>query len=703
MAILRGIVISLVIIIGEIMPQSIELKDQNNLVKTEAYPHANYPFKFFNPVQSRVFELYDKDCNIIVAASTSAGKTICAELAASYELSKNSGKIIYLAPLKALAKEKLDDWQSKNHHFSSRKIAIVTGDYRLTDSRKRELEEAEIIAMTSEMLNSRLRNFQSERNEWLCQTRMVIVDESHLLTVPGRGDHLEVGLMKLSRVAPNVRYILLSATMPNVKEIADWIGYVLSTKQTHLISSTYRPCPLGIHYELYEPAGYYEDTERVKIETALQVIEDYKEDRFLVFVHTKRTGEMLKKEIQAAGYECEFHNADLDKDKRHDVEKRFRSGKLQIIVATSTLAWGLNLPARRVIILGIHRGLNFVDTYDIWQMAGRAGRPGFDPRGDVYILLPKNDEQEHRERIEEHQPIVSRLLDYVGGGEPDSPKHYKTLAFHLVSEIHHGNIKTKAEVHDWYKKSLACFQAQDLGDDIVDDTLESLIMCGAIKDENGTYKTTTTGVIASMFYYSPFDVADLRRNFKALFANNMEKLDWAVSMCLADVDSYRASIVSKADRLEMSHYAKKIAEIFGEKYFTEAAIKHGYIYFCLMNGRDAGSMVGQSRNIQFDFPRTAQVLKVIDSLGCKWGREEYFKTLEMRVAYGVDEHLVGLCQVSEIGRVRAQRLYEAGIKTSDDIVKNKDRIAKIAGVSAEKAKEIVESAEMISFSRTVGL
>jgi dolichol-phosphate mannosyltransferase len=87
-----------------------------------------------------------------------------------------------------------------------------------------------------------------------------------------------------------------------------------------------------------------------------------------------------------------------------------------------------------------------VETYDIWQMAGRAGRPGFDPRGDVYILLPESKADKHRARLQNPQNIDSKLLDNIGG-------HYKTLAFHIVSEIHHGRIKTKEDVKDWYSDS----------------------------------------------------------------------------------------------------------------------------------------------------------------------------------------------------------------------------------------------------------
>ena len=116
--------------------------------------------KNFNPVQSRIFEIYKEDCNILVAARTSAGKTVCSEMVMAQEIRERGGKAMFLVPLRALAKEKIDDWTDASHHFSNLKVSICTGDYKLGDSRKKELEEADLIVMTSEMLNSRCRNYK---------------------------------------------------------------------------------------------------------------------------------------------------------------------------------------------------------------------------------------------------------------------------------------------------------------------------------------------------------------------------------------------------------------------------------------------------------------------------------------------------------------------------------------------------------------
>jgi replicative superfamily II helicase len=661
------------------------LEDQSDLVESRLYPdYAKFSFEKFNPVQSRIFEIYNHDCNVVIAAQTSAGKTVCAEMFMAQEIRERGGKAMYLAPLRALAKEKIDDWTDEKHHFNDVNISICTGDYRLTEKRKEELEKSNVIVMTSEMLNSRCRNYKSESNTWLKEVKTIVIDEFHLLTVPGRGDHLECGLMKFTKISPDCRIIALSATMPNVQQITEWLEFITKRK-TYLFKSNYRPCPLSIHYEEYEDDGTYEMNEESKIDSAIDILRKHPQDKFLIFTHTKNTGEKIKKQLLQFGVEAEFHNADLEAKKRHEVEKRFRTGQLRAIVATSTLAWGLNLPARRVIITGVHRGVNEVDTYDIFQMAGRAGRPGYDPRGDVYILLPRKKYDYHIDRLSAPTDIVSQLLTHIG--DADNP-HYKTLAFHLVSEIHHGEIKTIEDIHKWYERSLAYFQSLDLEDSIVDQTIELLLQVGAIKEIDGVYEATIIGKISSMFYYSPFDVADLRRNFKIIFANKLEDNDLSLSYALGNIDSIRMNFVTKSEKEEMEDYAYSLNKCFSG--CSESSMKGGYAYFCLLRGSDLGPFNSLGKNLQMDFERTKSVLLALDSMNCKWNKKDFFETLSLRLAYGVRKELVEFCKIPNIGRVRAEKLYSAGFRNTKDLLGNFEKLKNVLNMKEDKIKEILD-------------
>lgn len=485
--------------------------------------------------------------------------------------------------------------------------------------------------------------------------------------------------MKLAEINPNIRIVFLSATLPNVDQVCGWLGD-LTKKPTYLLKSQYRPCPLNIHYEMYEKViRDYDANEDSKIWSAEQIIEHYPGDKFLVFAHTKRTGTAAKKRFQEKGIQCEFHNADLTKEKRIELETRFKTDKdFRVIIATSTLAWGLNLPARRVIILGVHRGLSLVPTYDIAQMVGRAGRPAYDPAGDAYILLPdeKRDFLNFKEHCETPTYIESQLLSHVGN-EEEGIKHYKVLAFHVVSEIHRRQIRTRKDFHAWFCRSLANYQAQDLDADIIDNVIELLLGCYAIQEEDGELDVTAVGTIASMLYYSPFDVADFKRNFHQLFTKGHESNDVAVAMALGNIDSFRFGICSKAEREEMDAFSRSLTPIFGPKAFTDSAVKAGFCYHNLLQGRYNATLNGMIRGLQYDFDRTSQVLTMVDQMASKWGRHVWFQGVKTRIKYGVRPHLVGLCGLPEVGAVRSQKLYDAGFRSSADIVHDPVRAASI--------------------------
>jgi helicase len=679
---------------GKKMPPIIKVSDQNELVFSKNYPLAKWPFDKFNPVQSRVFDYYQEDANTLIAARTSAGKTIVAEMFLAHEIRNRGGKGMFLAPLRALAQEKIDQWTDLQYHFKDLKISICTGDYRLTKERSKELEKADMIIMTSEMLNHRSRNFKSEQNNWLLDVGTLVIDESHLLTVPSRGDHLEAGLMKFTEINSKARIVLLSATMPNVDQIAEWVSYSLTKKQTYVLNSEYRPVPLNIHYEIYDDSSKsYDQIEDNKVDKALEIIGDwYPDDKFLVFAHTKRTGEMMKTALREAGIEAEFHNADLDKESRVNLERSFRNdAKLRVIVATPTLAWGLNLPARRVIILGVHRGIQEVETYNITQMVGRSGRLGIDPAGDAYILVPESQEELWRKKLQKPQKIESQLLQKEG-------EHYKVLAFHLVSEIHHGYIKTNEDVHRWYERSLAYFQDKNLHERVVEDTLELLKNKGCLKFENDTWKITSVGMIASMFYFSPFDVADLRNNFWRLFQNNQQDNDYFLAMALANTDTNRCNIVSRAEKEEMSLFSNKIKNLSGNKFnYTDSVIKAGYCYFNLLVGNNSANLAAIQRNFQFDYPRLSQVLLALDSMSGKWEQSSYFYTLEDRIRSGVPAHLINLCRIPNIGKVRAKKLYDYGIKSTEDFANaSEEKLRKLLNLKEDIVKSMLNEAKKIS-------
>lgn len=650
------------------MTQVIKIGDQNTLAKTSAYPLAKWEFDEFNPVQSRLLDTYEGDTNIAVAAATSAGKTVCAEMYMAYEMRKRGGKTIYIGPMKSLARQKDEDWTDKGHHFADLKVAITTGDYRFTARRINEIEKANVIVMTPEMLASRCRNHTSDKSQFLKEVGCIVFDESHLLGVPSRGDHIEVALMKLTEINPNIRVVLLSATLPNVDEICGWISS-LTHRDTYCLESKYRPCPLFTHYETYFDGGSYDDKEAEKIGTCCGIVEHYANDKLLLFVHTKKTGRLLVEELGKGGIKAEFHNADLSGDQRKKLEKKFKEDKdFRVIVATSTLAWGMNLPARRVVIVGIHRGLQLVENYDIWQEVGRSGRVGLDPQGDAYILVPESTQKETIESLKKKPPIRSTLLEFVGKAE--NP-HYKTLAFHVVSEIHQGNIKTKEGFHKWAKRTLAHFQDLNFDSTVIDKTMDLLVFCRAIRldEETKEYVCTGIGKVASMMYYSPFDTSDLKRNFDLIFEKKWHDNDHAVAMAMGNVDTLRWGVVSRDERAALVLFNKKIEKMFGVGKFTPAAIKAGFCYHNMLQGKSNPAVQAYQGMLQSDLDRTMQVVQALDTMSGKWNEHNYIRLTGLRFKYGVGADLVLLCQIPNVGQARAKKLKMAGINSVDDFLK----------------------------------
>ena len=640
------------------------------------------------------------DCLYVTSDYVLTHNTVCSEMYLAYEIRKRGGRGIYVGPLKALASEKEQDWTDTKHHFSDVNTAIVTGDFRFTGSRLSELDKADLIVMTPEMLASRCRNNKSDKSKFLQDVGTIVFDESHLLTVPKRGDHIEVALMKMMDINPEVRIVLLSATMPNVDEICGWITK-LTNRDTYFLESDYRPCPLSIHYESYYDGDKgYDDKEQNKIQTAVSIANYYPDDKFLIFVHTKRTGKLMVEELDQNGITAEFHNAELNLQKRRDLEDRFKNDpKTRVIVATSTLAWGLNLPARRVIVTGVHRGLTLVENYDIWQEVGRAGRPKYDPRGDAYILVPESSKAEHIARLKKKSPIRSTMLEYVG---TEKNPHYKTLAFHVVSEIHHGSVKTKEGFHTWFAKSLAHHQDQDFNDEIVDKTISLLEQYRAIVVEDGEYKCTAVGKVASMFYYSPFDVSDLRRNWKLVFDQKLEDNDYALAMAMGNTDTNKWAIANRYEKEQMSMFQSKVERMFGENTFLPGAIKYGFAYYNMLKGKHNETFQAIQAGLSVDLERTMQVIGAIDKMSCGWDKYDWFKTFKMRIQYGVEADLVDICRIPNVGGVRANRLKTSKIRCLEDFVNyDAGTLAKIMKCSPKLAQEALDGAKEIQLKDSI--
>lgn len=661
-----------------------ELAETTTLIPTADHKYGKWPFENFNIVQSSIFETVEKDCNCLIAASTSAGKTVISEMFGSYEIRKHKKKFLFLCPLRALANEKFYDWTDKDHHFSDLKIGIFTGDYK-KDNKNNDFDNFDVIIMTSEMLNHKLRTSKKSQ-EWIKNIGVCVVDESHLLTVEGRGDHLEAALMNFSKINPRCRMVFLSATLPNVNEIAEWMSASLNQKPTYIIKSKYRPCALTIHTKTYDDQSGIRASIYEMIDEACELVQRHFSDKFLIFVHAKKIGETFVEELKRKNIKAEFHNANLDKDQRQTLEKKFKSDKnFRVLVATSTLAWGVNLPARRVVIAGVTRGNEVVASYDILQMVGRAGRPAFDPQGDAYILLPANRRTELEKLVLTAQNIESRMVTI-------SPlATYDTLAFHIVYEISVENIKSIDDIKSWFEKTLASFQSKKLNESILEKTVSRLVMLGIIgvDEKTNNFFIKGLGKVSALFYADPYDVANWSSNFNKLF-QNPQIFDLDLSLALANTSSNLVGNLSKEDKSDMEKFLQAVNKKTTKQY-PENVLKTAYLYYKIMNGRYEMRHVSLYNNLKNDFPRVSEILKGIDSIAKGWNQKHFFDVLQKRMQHGVPAKLVDLIEVKGIGKVKAEKLFEKGFKNKKEILQNLESASKACGLKPDTLKKYLES------------
>ena len=206
-----------------------------------------------------------------------------------------------------------------------------------------------------------------------------------------------------------------------------------------------------------------------------------------------------------------------------------------------------------------------------------------------------------------------------------------------------------------------------------------------------------------MFYYSPFDVSDLRRNFKKLFDEKKQDDDFAVSLALGNLDSYRFSIINRQEKDAVTGYRLQIEKMYGVTSVTDSIHKIGCAYFNMLRGkRDVPALQATTGTLIVDLDRTLQVLSSLDSMSGKWSKQEWFKTLGLRLRYGVQADLVELCQIPNVGAVRAKKLKSSRIKTLNDFVQyDPDTLAKVMNCSLKLAQEALDGARSIQLKESI--
>ena len=648
------------------------------------------------PPQERAAPIALEGKSLVLAIPTASGKSLVAYLAVLKHV-LNGGKAMYIVPLRALAAEKYDDLRA--FEPLGIKVGISMGDY---DSPDPTLGRYDVIVSTSERADSLLRH----RADWLTRLTVVVADEVHLINDADRGPTLEVTLAKMRQANPRLQIIALSATIRNSAELAAWL------KAEH-VQSDWRPVPLkaGVMFNGFVTWTDHSTTEFKANEDDLSgLVEDIIDTggQALIFVNTRRSTEALakaltanvkprlkEKELAALKRVSEqlireqeestsmanrlarcvdcgtaFHNAGLLNAQRRAIEEGFKKRKIKVLVATPTLASGINTPARRVIVRDVTRfdvnlGFTPIPVLEIQQMCGRAGRPGYDPYGEAILIAKKEEDVDYL--LEDYllsppEPVESKL-----GTEP-------ALRVHLLAVIATGHCRTEDELYDFLGQTFFAFE-RDVHDltSKVERVLsfldkEKFIERGRDKDLRATFFGRRT----SDLYIDPLSAVKMR---DALQGDDDTTFFWLWAACATpdmpklylrrgDNAWIEEKIADAAFTFEVEDYDFFLAEVktaaLLEDWIEERTEDEVTKRFGVGPG-DIRRMVDQGEWLVYAMAELAKIFRK--------ERIQPLAKLIPRLQYGIKEELLPLVQLRGVGRVRARHLSKAGYRTLRDLQK----------------------------------
>jgi superfamily II DNA/RNA helicase len=368
----------------------------------EQLPYPPYPVQ-----EEALLAWFTSEQGVMVCAPTGTGKTLIAQ-AAMYE-ALHTGKVAYYTtPLIALTEQKFAEMQAAavRWGFTPEDVGLVTGNRRVNP-------QARVLVVVAEILLNRLLHPEGFHFE---NVSSVVMDEFHSFADPERGIVWELTLNLLPR---HVRLLLLSATVGNSFEFLHWLANVHG-RQLELVESTERKVPLTYRWVpdkflnelLLEMAQGDEDSRKLP---ALVFVFN-RDECWTVAEQLKGLDLMTPRQKAAVNRVCDqldwshgagpklkqmlrrgigVHHAGVLPKYRRVVEDLFERKLLSVALCTETLAAGINLPARSVVLTSLVKGPfgkeRLIDASTAHQIFGRAGRPQYDKEGFVFVLADEDD------------------------------------------------------------------------------------------------------------------------------------------------------------------------------------------------------------------------------------------------------------------------------------------------------------------------
>ncbi|MBN1432270.1 MAG: ATP-dependent DNA helicase [Methanomicrobiaceae archaeon] len=660
--------------------------------------------------------------NLLISIPTASGKTLVAEMAMHHHVASR-GKCLYVVPLKALASEKYEEFSGKGP-----KIGIATGDF---DKRDEYLGRNDIVIATSEKVDSLLRN----NTPWMSNITCLILDEAHLIDSEDRGATLEMVITKLRHLNENLQMIGLTATIGNPGALASWLG-------AELVTSDWRPVDLKEGVFCRDTLYFGEEIRPIETpkknddeNLCIDCVNDG--GQCLVFVNSRRNAEGCAKrmatalkldepELEKLAEELEkaaetdmgrilatcvkkgaaFHHAGMKRNQREIVERGFRQGSIRVISSTPTLAAGLNLPARRVIIRDYLRfkggeGMVPIPVREYRQMAGRAGRPHLDPYGEA-ILIAKGPEVANGL----YEEFISAPAEDVTSRLDDE----RVLTGQILSLISTGFVKTKEGLPEFLNGTFYVHMNKSTAyiDRIVEDAVLFLEDAGMITRTGEFLSATEYGHLVSRLYITPRTAEVItgalrERSGRETGAPPKEFSDLGFLQVLCTTPDMYTLYIKKSDMDVLERfYFENEDELWEEISFDSMeegfrALKTAMLVndwiseagedlICSRYGVGPGDIYNTVEGMNWLLHASSR----LSSMLVPEFRDPVRET-GIRVQHGIKRELLPLVRLKGIGRVRARRLFNNNILSPEDLTAaGFDRVAAIVG--RKIARQIMDQA-----------